>query len=103
MRRRRFENRGEEAALTELGDLQVDVPGLRLEQPVTGAVALGGPGVRPFEAVSPDPGGRLRVDQGLEHQGHALAHDVDVAAGADGSQQFVEVSIGNGHWVVLLG
>jgi hypothetical protein len=94
---------GEEAALAELRDLQIHVPGLGRQQPVPGAVPLGGPGVCPLEAVGPDPSGRLRINQGLEHQGHALAHDVDVAASADGGQQFVEVSIGDGHWVVLLG
>jgi hypothetical protein len=49
------------------------------------------------------PGGRFGVDEDLEHQGHALADDVDVGAGTDGSEYIVEVSIGDSHWEVLLG
>ena len=94
-----FQDAREEAALAELGDLQIDVAGLGREQSVPGAVALGRAGTRPLESIGSDLGGRLGVDQGLEHHLDAPAHDVDVSAGADSVEQFVQVTIGNGHWV----
>src|ERR1035441_999434 len=94
-----FQDAREEAALTELGDLQIAVPGLGREQSVTAPVALGGPACRPLEPVSSDLSGGLSIDEGLEHELHASAHDVDVAAGADSVEPFVQVTIGDGHWV----
>ena len=44
-------------------------------------------------ALGADLGGRLGLDQGLEHELHALADDVDVTAGADRVEQFVQVRL----------
>jgi hypothetical protein len=41
--------------------------------------------------------GRLGLDQGLEHELHTLADDVDVAAGADRVEQAGHVRLGQGH------
>ena len=94
-----LEDAREKAARAQLGDFEVHVSGLGREQPVTGAVALGGPTARALEAFGADLGGRFGIDEGLEHQLHAPAHDVDVPAGADSIEQFVQVTIGDGHWV----
>jgi len=98
-----LEDGREEASLAELGDLELQVAGLGRQQPIPGPVALRGPGARALEAFGAYPGGRLGIDEGLEHELDAPAHDVDLAAGADRIEQFVQVSIGDGHWVVLLG
>jgi hypothetical protein len=98
-----FEDAREEAAGAKFRDLQVHIAGFGRQQSVSSAVALRGPSAGPFEAIGADLGRRLGVDESLEHERHALANQVDVPAGANRVEQFVQVSIGNGHWVVLLG
>jgi hypothetical protein len=78
-----FEDAGEERPLPELRDLQLDVAGLGGQQPVSGAVALGGPGVGPLVAVGADLLGRLGFDQLLHDHPHGLADQVDTVAGAE--------------------
>jgi hypothetical protein len=101
-----LEDRREEAALAQLGNLQAHVAGLGGEQPVPAAVALGRAGggalvVLGADVLGADVLGRLGVDQGLEHELDALADDVDVATGADRVQQLGHVRLSQGHRVLL--
>ncbi len=40
-----------------------------------------------------------RIDRGLEHELHTALHDIDAAACADSVERFVQVTLGDGHWV----
>ena len=92
-----LQDRGEEAALAQLGDLQVDVAGLGGEQALPGAVAPGAALLGALVAGGTDALGRLGLDQRLEHQLHALADHIDVSAGANRVQQVGKVGVGQGH------
>ena len=90
----RFQQRREERALPQLGDAQLDITGLGGQQPPAGAVAMGGACVGALVPASADVLGGLGVDQGLQHQGQALADDVQVTASTQRIQQ-----ISNGRLV----
>jgi hypothetical protein len=92
-----LEDRRDQAALAQLGDLQLDVPGLGGQQPVTMAVALRGARLGALVAAGADAFGCLRFDQRLQHELDTLADHVDIAAGADSVQQLVHVKLGQGH------
>ena len=94
-----LEEGGEEAALAELGDVELDVAGLGGEQPSSGAVAVRGALGGTLVAPGADALGGLEVDEGLEDELHGAADDVDVAAGGDRFQQFVEGRLVKGHRV----
>jgi hypothetical protein len=83
----RFEDDREVRPLAQLRDPQLDVAGLGGQQPVTCAVALGGPGIGAFVSGSADPLGRLGLDQLLHHHPHRLADQVDAFAGAKRLEQ----------------
>jgi hypothetical protein len=61
-----FEQGREEAALAELGDLQIDVSRLGRQQPGAAAVAVGGPGLAPLIAAGADQLRRRQIDQRLQ-------------------------------------
>jgi hypothetical protein len=92
-----LQDRREEAALAQLGDLQVDIACLRGQQPIPAAVALVRARRRPLEPAGADVLGRLRVDQRLQHELDALADHVQVPAGADRVEQAGHVKLGQGH------
>ncbi len=92
-----LQDRGEEAALAQLRDLQLHIARLRCQQPVTVTVALGGARLGALVAAGADVLGRLRLDQGLQHELDALADHVDVATSADRVQQLVHVRLGQRH------
>jgi hypothetical protein len=77
----------EEAALAQLGDAQLDVPGLRGEQAGARAVAVGGAGLAPLIAPRADGLAGLQIDEPLGHQEEGLADEVQAVAGADGLEQ----------------
>lgn len=61
-----FQQRREEAAFTQLGDLQVEVPGLGRQHFGAAAVAFGHPPLGAFITPRSDHRGRLSVDQRLQ-------------------------------------
>ena len=87
----------EEAAVAQLGDGQLDVAGLGRQQPHPVAVALVGAGVGALVAGGADHLGGLQVDEGLEHELHRLAHEVQVAARAEGVEKFGQGRLVEGH------
>jgi hypothetical protein len=91
-----FEQGREEAALAELGDLQVHVPGLRRQQPGPVAVAVRGAALGALVRGSANLLGRLQVDQGLEHYLHRLAHEIEIAARTQRVEQLGRGKTGQG-------
>ena len=93
IRRRRSRMEGKKLPWRSLGIFRSTSPALvessRSRVPLRWVVRV----LRPLEALGADLGGGLGVDQGLEHELHAPAHDVDVAAGADGSR-----AVRSGHY-----
>ena len=92
---------GEEAALAQLGDLQLDVAGLRGQQPLARAVALIRASRGALKRPRPDVAGCLHFDERLQHQLYAAPHDVDAAARAHCLQQLGDVRLIQGHRVLL--
>ena len=83
----RLEQAGQERALAELGDVQLDVARLGGEQPGPAPVAVGRALVGPLVPPGADRLRGLGLDELLEHERHRLAHDVDRAARAHGVEQ----------------
>lgn len=75
-----LEDLGEERALAELGDLQLDVSGLGRQQPRAMPVAVVLPLLSSLVRTGTDHRGRLRLDEGLQDELDAVADEVDVAA-----------------------
>ncbi len=96
------QDRGEEAAMAELRDRQLDVAGLGRQQAWPGAVALVGARVAALVRFGADERGRFGVDERLEHHLDAGADQIDVAAGAQRVEQLGQVKLVEGHRVVLL-
>ncbi len=61
-----FEQAGEEAAGADLGDRQVEIPGLRGQRLSTVAVAQVGPGLGVLTGLGPDERGGFGLDQLLQ-------------------------------------
>jgi len=61
------------------------------------AVALVGAGLGALVGASANGLGGFGFDQGLEHQLHASADDVEVAAGAHGVEQLGQGRFSEGH------
>jgi hypothetical protein len=98
-----LEDLGEERALTQLRDLELDVAGLGAEQARPMAVAVVGALVGAFVRRGADDAGRLRVDECLEDELDARADQIDVAAArAKCLEKRVGVKIVLGHWGDLL-
>jgi hypothetical protein len=97
-----IEDAREEAAMAQLRDRQVHIPGLRRQQARPGAVALVGPRVGPLMGFGADERGCFGIDEGLEDHLHALADQVDVTAGAQRVEQLGQVKLVEGHRVDLL-
>ena len=95
-----LEEGGVEDSLSELGDAQLEVAGLRRDHPRAVPVALGHPRLGALEGPSPDLLGRLGLDQGQVDQLGALADGVDVAAGADHLEELEDVRLVQDHWVL---
>jgi len=83
----RLEQGRKERPGPELGDAQLDVAGLRAQEPTAAAVAVGRPAVGPLIACGAYRLVGLELDELLEDEGHRVAHDVGTAAGADGVEQ----------------
>jgi hypothetical protein len=83
----RLEERGEERALAQLGDVQLDVTGLGREEAAARAVAVSGALGGPLVSLGADHLGGLEVDQLLEDERHRVAQYVGAATGPDGSEQ----------------
>jgi len=78
----------EERARAQLGDAQAHVAGLGGQQPGPAAVALGGTGGGALVAVGTDDLGGFHFDEGLQHQLHGFAQDVEVPAGTERVEEF---------------
>ena len=93
----RLQDRGEEAAGTQLGDLQLDRadPGVPVAGPV--AVAVRHPPLgRPLAVLSADLSGDLELHQRLGEGADTFAQEVDV--GAVGlAQQLIQLHLGHDH------
>jgi hypothetical protein len=97
-----FEQRGEEGALAQLGDVQLDVAGLGREQPAAAAVAVGGAILRSLVSAGADHLAGLELDELLEDECHGIAQDIGAIAGAHSVEQFVECRLGQGHRYLLV-
>ena len=82
-----FEEGWEEAALAELGDVQLDIAGLRGQEARAVAVAVGGALVGALVATGTDGLGGLELDELLEDEAHRLAQRVGAITGADRLEQ----------------
>ena len=95
-----FENAGEERALPQLRDPQLDVAGLGRQQLRAGAVAFGHSVLAAFVAVGADNPGGFELDQLLQHGADRLADHVNAVAGAERVQQLRQGRLGQGHrWI----
>ena len=83
----RLQQGREEAALAELGDVQLDVARLGRQQAGAGAVAVGRSVVGPLVAAGADRLVGLELDELLGDEALCLADEVDAATGADGVEQ----------------
>jgi hypothetical protein len=92
-----LEQRREEAALTELGDLQLHVPSRRGQQPRAAPVPLVRATLGPLERRRADERGRLRLDQLLEDPLQRRTDGVGHLAGLERGEQFGQVRLGEGH------
>ena len=86
----RLQQRGEEAALPKLGDVQLDVARLRAEQAWPGAVAVGRAGLAALVAGRADHPAGLELDELLGHMAVGLAGEIEAATGADRVEQLVQ-------------
>ena len=77
-----LQQRGEERPVAQLWDLELQIAGLGGQKALTGAVSVGHTLGASLVAAGADRLGRLQVDQGLEHQLHAGADNVQIAARA---------------------
>ena len=68
--------------MAQLGDLELQVAGLGGQEALAGAVSVGHALGAALIAAGADRLGRLQLDQGLQHQLHARAQHVEVAARA---------------------
>ena len=102
MRRRGLEHRRKEAALSQLGDLQFQIPSLCGQQAAAMAVALGAAVLGALIAPRADRLSSLGLDQLLEHQLHRVADQARTATSAEGLPQLRCGSIRPGHRCVLL-
>jgi hypothetical protein len=93
----RLQQGGEERALPQLGDAQLDVAGFGRQQPRAGAVAVGGALLGALIGPGADLLGSLGVDQRLQDQRERLADDVQVAAGTQCIQQLGQGRLAEGH------
>ncbi len=83
----RLEQGREERAGPELRDAQLDVPGLRRQEPAPTPVPVGRPAIAPLVPDGPDRLVGLELDELLEDEGHRIAHDVGAATGANRVEQ----------------
>jgi hypothetical protein len=74
-----LQQRREERALPQLGDLELHIAGLGRQQPGASPVAVGRGGLGALIGLGADVLSGLGVDQGLQHQRHALANDIQLA------------------------
>jgi len=93
-----LEDGGEEAPASQLRGLEGDIVGLGREQSLTVAVLLGRSRLSAFGAHGSDALGRLDLDELSEHEADRLPNNVDIVAGADRVEQFVEVRLDTGPW-----
>ena len=96
----RLEQDRQERALTELGDVELDVAGLGRQQAGPGAVAVGRALVGPLVPPGPDRLGGLGLDELLEHERQRLAHDIQRAAGAHRVKQLGQGRLREGHRLI---
>src|SRR5512132_1668550 len=97
MRRRGSSRAGKNEPSRSFGMRSSTSPALVDSRRGPGAVAMGGAGVGALIGSGADVLGGLGVDQGLQHQGQALADDVQVTAGAQRPQQISNGRLVQGH------
>ena len=98
-----LEDRGEEAALPQLGDGELHVAGLGRDQAHPVPVALGHPAFGAFIALGADRGGRLGLDQLLEDVAHGVADQIHAVGRFECLQQLGADRLVKGHRGALLG
>jgi hypothetical protein len=96
-----LQDAGEEGPRPQLRDLQLDITGLRRQQPRSGAVALVRALRGPLMRLRADHLAQLRVDQGLEHELHTGADHINITTRADRVEQVDQVRLGQGHVLLL--
>ena len=92
-----LQDRGEEAALPDLRDLEGEIPGLRGDLPGSGSIPPGRPRQAPLMRLGADVVGGLLIDQGLVEEGHHLAHQIEIGALVDSIRERGQVKIKVGH------
>ena len=98
-----LEDGGEEAALPQLGDGELDVAGLGRHQADPVPVALGHAVFASFVALRPDQGARLGLDQLLEDVAHGVADQIHAIGRFECLQQLSADRLVKGHRGALLG
>jgi len=73
-----LQDRGEEAALPDLRDLEGEIPRFRRHPTRPRPVATSRPRQPPLVKRSADVLGGLGIDQGLVEEGHHLGHEIDI-------------------------
>ena len=97
-----LQDRGEEAALADLRDLEGEIPGLRGDLPGSGSVPPGRPRQAPLMRLGADVVGGLLIDQGLVEEGHHLAHQIEIGALVDSIRERGQVKLLMGHRSISL-
>ncbi len=97
-----LQDRGEEAAFSELGDGELDVAGLGGEHPGAVPVALVGAPVAPLVAIGTDRGGQLGFDQLLADEADCLLDQVEAVSGTERFEQVGQGRLVKGHRCALL-
>jgi hypothetical protein len=92
-----FEHARKEAALAELGNLQLHVAGLGDELARSGADSLRGAGQRAFVTLHLDHLGRFGVDQRLREEADHLANEVTATVAPELFEHRGQVKIMVGH------
>ena len=102
MRRRGASSAGKNEPVRTLRDLHRQVAGGGRDELVAGAVALGRAGLAALVQTGADAGGRLGVDDGLEHPAQEPAHELAAVGGAEHLEHLEQGRIVQGHRVKSL-
>ena len=97
-----LQDRGEEAALADLRDLEGEIPGLRGDLPGSGSIPPGRPRQAPLMRLGADVVGGLGIDQGLVEEGHHLAHQIEIGALMNSIRERGQVKLLMGHRSISL-
>ena len=97
-----LQDRGEEAALADLRDLEGEIPGLRGDLPGSGSIPPGRPRQAPLMRLGADVVGGLLIDQGLIEESHHLAHEIEVGTIMNSIGKRGQVKLLMGHRSISL-